>query len=163
MAAEKAEIQILVIIYYNISQKRPATIIVYIARRFGFNTLYLPNPYPSQPTSQVTPFNSLLMYIAPKSSMCRQKTTKIYTKSHKMPIQLVLVSFGNMHILHNYTLLCIILNFLPLSEPIPFISQKSYYIMIITLFQENYNFTYYGWLHPKRQGFPKYRFLFKVI
>ena len=29
-----------------------------------------------------------------------------YTKSYKMPIQLVLVSFGKMHIVHNYALLC---------------------------------------------------------
>ena len=31
-----------------------------------------------------------------------------------------------MHILHNYALLCIILNFRPLSEPVPIISQESF-------------------------------------
>ena len=74
------------------------------------------------PPSQPLPFPPYVR-CSPSFHMPPKKT-KTYTKSYKMPIQLVLVSFGKMHILHNYALLCIILNFLPLSEPIPIISQK---------------------------------------
>ena len=92
-------------------------------QQFGFNTSFLPvpgsHPHPSQPL----PFPPYVR-CSPSFHMTPKKT-KTYTKSYKMPIQLVLVSFGKMHILHNYALLCIILNFLPLSEPIPIISQKS--------------------------------------
>ena len=75
------------------------------------------------PPSQPLPFPPYVR-CSPSFQMTPKKT-KTYTKSYKMPIQLVLVSFGKMHIIHNYALLCIILNFLPLSEPIPIISQKS--------------------------------------
>ena len=58
----------------------------------------------SQPAPEVNPFHSLLM----SYRTCRlpPRKTKTYTKSYTMPIQLVLVSFRKMHILHNYAFLC---------------------------------------------------------
>ena len=57
-----------------------------------------------------------------------------YTKSYKIPIQLVLVSFRKMHyIVHNYVLLSahIVLNYLPRSEPIPIISRNNRILKLI--------------------------------
>ena len=92
-------------------------------QQFGFNTSFLPVPGSHPPPSQPLPFPPYVR--CSPSFHITPKKTKTYTKSYKMPIQLVLVRFGKMHILHNYALLCIILNFLPLSEAIPIISQKS--------------------------------------
>ena len=102
-------------------QKRPATI-----ERLGLiycipsRTPILLNPHPRS-----TP---LIPSSCPKSTPILPriyvsfKNTKIYTKSYKMPIYIY--SFGKMHILDNYALRCIILNFLPLGEPIPILPKR---------------------------------------